>query len=238
MLVDIGLIGLSAVGRGAAAQLLSKTAHNLLTYDPDGRDCEGVDLCETAAEVFSKCDTIVLALDRESDLVTLCNGIAAFLRPGQILIDFTDISPALAHATANAARRQEAFYLDCGMFGAGPGLRPPLLLFVGGSSEAYAKVQSLLRCIASSCRYMGPSGRGQAGRVLSRALAAETQRQTTQMLALAQTLGMPEGCFMGFDEIAHPLAALHGETAAFSLDELESDRILAREIARRAGISD
>ena len=133
--MEIGVIGLGGNGRAVVGQLLEKTARNLSVYDPDGRSVRrAVNVCATAAELCDRCDRIVVALDASADLTRLCNSIAPFVRPGQIFIDLTDTSPALAHAAANGMRRLGAAYIDCGVFGR-EGLDGPFILFAGGDSE-------------------------------------------------------------------------------------------------------
>ena len=130
--MEIGVIGLGGNGRAVVGQLLEKTARNLSVYDPDGRSVRrAVNVCATAAELCDRCDRIVVALDASADLTRLCNSIAPFVRPGQIFIDLTDTSPALAHAAANGMRRLGAAYIDCGVFGR-EGLDGPFILFAGG----------------------------------------------------------------------------------------------------------
>ena len=144
--MEIGVIGLGGNGRAVVGQLLEKTARNLSVYDPDGRSVRrAVNVCATAAELCDRCDRIVVALDASADLTRLCNSIAPFVRPGQIFIDLTDTSPALAHAAANGMRRLGAAYIDCGVFGR-EGLDGPFILFAGGDSEAFAA--ALQRLIA------------------------------------------------------------------------------------------
>ena len=232
--MELGLIGLGETGQTVAAQLLAKTHHNLLVYDPDGRVFPETHRVLTAAELFSRCETIFLTLESENDLLHLLNAAIPFRQQGQMLIDLTRISPALAHKNANALRRRQVQYLDCGIFTAQADLSTPFLFFVGGSSEAFQRVQSLLRCVAPDCRYMGPSGRGQAARVICGAMTAELEETARRCLSLASGLGMSPECFTGFAAIADPLAFLQNRSAPFSPASLEQDKLLAREMEQRA----
>lgn len=238
--MEIGVIGLGACGRAVVGQLLEKTARNLSVYDPDGRTVRrAVDVCATAAELCDRCDRVVVALESAADLTRLCNSIAPFVRPGQVFIDLTDTSPALAHAVANGMRRLGAAYIDCGVFGR-EGLDGPFILFAGGDSEAFATAQPLIFCFAPDCHYAGPSGRGRAMRVICRSLAARLMREIDDASALAASFGVGREAFTGalaaFERIADPLAELRGGVPGFSYRELRQDAALAAEMARRAGL--
>lgn len=155
--MEIGVIGWAVTAARSSDSCLEKTARNLSVYDPDGRSVRrAVNVCATAAELCDRCDRIVVALDASADLTRLCNSIAPFVRPGQIFIDLTDTSPALAHAAANGMRRLGAAYIDCGVFGR-EGLDGPFILFAGGDSEAFAAALPLIRCFAPDCHYAGPA---------------------------------------------------------------------------------
>ena len=60
--MKIGVVGLDAAGCIIAGHLLAKTAHDICTYDPDGRRCGTIVRCDTAAELFDQCERIVIAL--------------------------------------------------------------------------------------------------------------------------------------------------------------------------------
>lgn len=149
----------------------------------------------------------MVALDASADLTRLCNSIAPFVRPGQIFIDLTDTSPALAHAAANGMRRLGAAYIDCGVFGR-EGLDGPFILFAGGDSEAFAAALPLIRCFAPDCHYAGPPGRGRAMRVICRALAAQLMRGVGEAAALAASFGVGREAFISalaaFERVADP----------------------------------
>ncbi|MEY8360404.1 NAD(P)-binding domain-containing protein [Anaerotruncus colihominis] len=237
--MKIGVIGLDTAGCIIAGHLLAKTAHDICTYDPDGRRCGTIVWCSAAAELFDQCERIVIALTTPAELTALCNAVSSFLHTGQIIIDLTDTSPALAHSIANGMRRFGVSYLDCGVFGSS-GLTEPFSVFVGGNGESFSAVQSLIRCFAPGCRYVGPSGRGQAMRIICRALASKLMCSIKDMEALAASFGISRPAFINllgsFEEIAAPLAELEGKIPPFDRKELLRDAALADEMARRAGL--
>ncbi|MEY8438606.1 NAD(P)-binding domain-containing protein [Anaerotruncus colihominis] len=237
--MKIGVVGLDAAGCIIAGHLLAKTAHDICTYDPDGRRCGTIVWCSAAAELFDQCERIVIALTTPAELTALCNAVSSFLHTGQIIIDLTDTSPALAHSIANGMRRFGVSYLDCGVFGSS-GLTEPFSVFVGGNGESFSAVQSLIRCFAPGCRYVGPSGRGQAMRIICRALASKLMCSIKDMEALAASFGISRPAFINllgsFEEIAAPLAELEGKIPPFDRKELLRDAALADEMARRAGL--
>ena len=166
----------------------------------------------------------MIALAAPAELTALCNAVSSFLHTGQIIIDLTDTSPALAHSIANRMRRFDVSYLDCGIFGRN-GLTEPFSMFVGGNGESFSAVQS---------------GRGQAMRIICRALASKLMCSIKDMEALAASFGVGRSAFIdllgSFEEIAVPLAELEGKIPPFDYKELLRDAFLADEMARRAGL--
>ena len=236
--MEIGVIGIGEIGQAVLTQLAQKTIHNLFAYDPDGRIAQGqVQQCTTAAELISRCSMVVFALASARDLVALCNGISGYLKQEQTIIDLTEISPALAHHIANGMRRFGVHYIDCGLVGKA-GLTAPFMLFVGGASSAFSQAGPLIRCFAPNCRYMGPSGRGQAVRLLCRDLSYQIQQQVEQTTALAEALGIGRSYFLEslqpFGEITHPLWMLEGEQPVFSQEKLKKDAKLVSQMQQRA----
>lgn len=237
--MKIGVIGLGETGMEIVSRLLRRTCHDLYVYDPDGRPCrKTVRLCNTAAQVCDACGVVFLALDTQSDQLALLNGVSGFLRPGSMVADFTPVSPAQAHKNANIFRRAEIGYLDCGVFSPGGQIAEPFICFVGGGGETFSRLNPLLRCVAPDCRHMGPSGRGQAVRMLCLSLAAGIERELENAAGLAGSLGIRRDYFMDsirlFESVAQPLAALTGDAPAFSAGELEEGDRISGEIGRRA----
>ena len=76
--MKIGVVGLDAAGCIIAGHLLAKTAHDICTYDPDGRRCGTIVRCDTAAELFDQCERIVIALAAPAELTALCNAVSAY----------------------------------------------------------------------------------------------------------------------------------------------------------------
>lgn len=236
--MEIGVVGLGENAEIVIESLLRKTAHNLFVYDPDKEDCaQHVTICQTAAELCERCEVVFLLLETAADLTALCNSIMPFIQEGCILIDLTDISPALAHTISNGMRRHGAAYIDCGIFGA-KGMQDPFILFAGGNSETFARVQPLLRCFAPDLHYMGPAGRGKAVRLFCRALALRMQESIAQTAALADAFGIKKEYFLdslaAFGKVAHPLASFSGGEPAILDERLEVDAQLVTEMAYRA----
>lgn len=236
--LEIGIIGLGRDGKIVLRHLLQKTVEDLAVYDPDGRTTRHpVRNYDTAAELCDHCETVILALETASDLTALCNGIAPYLHPGQLFIDLTPASPALAHAVSNGMRRHGVRYIECGIYGR-EGLEQPFLLFAGGSGEAFSAALPLLRCFAPDCRHLGPAGRGKAGRLLCRALDDSLQKAVAEIGDTASMLGIGRERFLdslgGFSGIADPLAALGGGSPVFPRELLAADTDMVSQMRQRA----
>lgn len=235
--MNVGIIGLGQAGARIVQELLHKTAHDLFVYDPDGRRTDAnTTACSSAAQVLDCCETVVLSFSRPGDLTTFCNTCAGFVRKGQLLIDVTDTSPALAHAVEKGMYRLGAHYVDCGLFGA-PDLSGPFLLYAGGRLPSFVMAQPLLRCIAQEVFFMGAPGKGRAARMVCGALAADVHKSITSAQTLSSALGLEAYGFADtlahFSKIARPFAELEGAPPVLPAEQLARDKKLAAHLRHR-----
>lgn len=232
--MQIGVIGLNANGQLVIDSLLSKTDESIYVYDAEGRTCpKNVTVCETAVQLCEKCDLIITALHTPAELANLFEQLSSSIRKGQVWIDLTEISPALAHKIASGMAARQANYLDCGIFGRN-GLAQPFIMFVGGANNVFAAVQPFLLCFAQECYYMGPSGRGQAMRIFCRSMSGRILDCLEDTSELAQAFGIERSYFFStlgrFHQIADPLGELGGGRPGFFRKELENDVQMAKQM--------
>lgn len=244
--MNIGIIGLGETGSEILLRLLRRTCHDIWAYDPDGRACDiendTVHTCTTAACICDACRILFVALESTAEQRALINGVFPFLREGTAIVDLTDCSPVQAHKNANALRRLGVGYLDCGIVSRNGCLSDPFLFLIGGDGALFSSLYTLLRCVAPDCRYMGPSGRGRAVRLICLALCARLQQQVEEAALLADSFGIRREAFFDaldpLPQIADPLAALHCRWPLLDSTELAKAEQLVAEMERRAGLRD
>src|SRR5690242_18047735 len=99
-MTTLGFIGLGNMGAPMAASL-RRGGHALVVYDANpgaGADLTGPDVrrVSSPAEVAEAARTILLSLPGPPEVRAVAEALLAHLRPGDLLIDLSTCSPALA----------------------------------------------------------------------------------------------------------------------------------------------
>lgn len=152
----IGWIGLGTMGRPMAERLL-KAGYDLVVYNRTIQKAEplmrqGALRAESPRAVAETCDvTITLVSDNQAltDVVIGQNGLYMGLGRGKIHIDMSTISPALARKLDRLSQAKEASFLHAPVLGSKPQAADgTLLIFAGGSSEAYQKCREIFETLS------------------------------------------------------------------------------------------
>jgi len=172
---NTGLIGAGLMGHGIAANIL-KHGHTLaFLAHPGNRPT--ADLVELGAEevadtgtLLERCEVLFLCVTgspQVEDVILGDRGVAATVRPGQIVVDLSTVEPATTHRAHRAVTERGAEYLDI------PMTRTPkeaeagrLNLIAGGDAATLEDLKPLLSSFAENIYHAGPVGAGHALKLL------------------------------------------------------------------------
>lgn len=170
-----GLIGAGLMGHGIAKNILTHGYPLAYLAHPGNRPTD--DLVELGAEAVPEIGDLVA----RSDVIFICvtgspqveqivfqdRGVAASVKPGQIVADLSTVEPSTTRRVHAAIQDQGAEYVDI------PMTRTPkeaeagkLNLLTGGDAATLETLQPLLASFAENIYHAGPVGAGHALKLL------------------------------------------------------------------------
>lgn len=193
-----GFIGLGAMGAPMAANLhragllkgvwnrtAERAAEFVTRYD-------GVIAHDDLAGIASQCKALVVCVSADDDLRAVVDVVLPHLAAGSLLIDCSTVASGTAEAMAAQCAEHDVLWLDAPVSGGTEGAKDgKLSIMCGGSDDAYAAAQPLLRVMGANINHMGGAGAGQATKAVNQVLGAGINRAVNEALAFGQALGLP-----------------------------------------------
>jgi len=194
----VGFIGLGVMGRSLAGHLL-KAGFPLVVYSRTRASAEvaitaGAQWAASPAELVSRCRLIFTMVGLPADVEQVYLGPGGLLQntaTGSLLIDLTTSTPALAQRIAEAATQRGLAALDAPVTGGDVGARnAQLSIMVGGTAEAFARAEPVLRLFGPTIVRHGPAGSGQHAKMCNQIMIACTMMGMCEALAYARGSGL------------------------------------------------
>jgi 2-hydroxy-3-oxopropionate reductase len=149
--------------------------------------------CASPKEVAEKAEVVITMLPDTPDVEAVlfgADGVAAGLRPGQLVIDMSSISPLATKEFARRIGQQGCGYLDAPVSGGEVGARAAsLTIMVGGPQAAFERAKPLLELLGRSITLIGPNGDGQTAKVANQIVVAMTIQAVGEALVFAAKAG-------------------------------------------------
>lgn len=186
----IGFIGLGNMGGPMAANLV-KAGHKVQGFDLVAPMPEGVARAASAAEAASGADIVVTMLPNGAILRAVAAEILPVLSPGSVLCDCSTVDVASARAVAADCATRGILAADAPVSGGIGGAQAGTLTFmVGGSEEAFLRIEPVLGAMGAKIVHCGASGAGQAAKICNNMILGVTMIATCEAFALADKLGL------------------------------------------------
>ncbi len=190
----INMLGTGAMGSGIALNLWKSGADvgvwNLKDRSYDNLlalKAKGIRTHELLEEAAADADVIGISVTNDQVLRAVCANMYAHVKAGAVIMDFSTVSPEASKEMAEWFAKKDVSFLDApvsgGMEGAQNGT---LTVMVGGDQGAYEKVLPLIEMFATVVRYMGPSGSGEAVKLVNQLLTGVNQAVVCEAMALAK----------------------------------------------------
>jgi len=107
------------------------------------------------------------------------------LKAGSVLVDMSTISPAVTRRIAEQLAAKGAHMLDAPVSGGSEGAKNgTLAVMVGGGAAVLERVQPVLKHLARTVTYVGPSGSGQLVKAINQVIIAGTYAAVAEGVAL------------------------------------------------------
>ena len=194
-MTTIAFIGLGNMGNPMAANLV-KAGHEVHGFDlmPENlkvaRD-NGVTVMANAAAAVKGAEVVVTMLPAGKHVLSVYQDVVKAADKGTLFIDSSTIdveSARKAHGVASAAGMLS---IDAPVSGGVGGAEAGTLTFMaGGSKEAFAKAEPILKPMAGKVVHCGDAGAGQAAKICNNMILGISMIGVGEAFVLAEKLGL------------------------------------------------
>jgi 3-hydroxyisobutyrate dehydrogenase-like beta-hydroxyacid dehydrogenase len=220
--MDVGFMGLGAMGRPMARNL-AKAGHHVLAWNRSPLESpEGVTLVDSPQTVGRETQVaflMVSAADAVEEVLFGEGGWAAGAKPGSVVIQSSTIGPTAAGRIASRVEAAGLGFLDAPVSGSvKPAENAQLTILGGGDQALFDRYQSLFEAIASRTVVFGPIGSGSAVKLAVNGLLVSVIAAAAESLSWLIG-GQPDldvELFASVIERISPLASARAETIAGS----------------------
>ena len=204
---DAGVIGLGAIGVPVSINLsrsFTVQGWNRSPIDHAGLMSSSVQLIESISDLSASIYLIVVS-DEESIFDVLRNGLLEILKPNDLLIILSTISPDAMFRIQESIQGKGARVVDAPVSGGDVGAqRGELSIMLAGDPEDCTRAEKILAPTAKSIRYVGALGKAQTLKACNQIIVGAHLVALAESLTLARRNGISDQDF--FDVISHGLA--------------------------------
>jgi 3-hydroxyisobutyrate dehydrogenase len=193
----VGVIGLGNMGSALANNLLS-AGFPLCVYDirPEAATSfieRGAEWCSSPAALAVNVDVVISMVFGPKEIESVVCGEGGLLSgdcSGKIWIDLTTSDPVLMRELAGRFTEKAGCAIDAPVTGSlDAAIRGDMIMFVGGSDEVIARVQSILDAIGET-RRVGDYGNGYVAKLVNNQLWKVHAAAIGEAMVLAKKAGL------------------------------------------------
>jgi len=203
--MDVGLVGLGAMGGGMAASLRRRGqrvhVHDARAGAARAFAAEGGVACASPAEVARACEVLVSVVVNAAQTEAVLfgtDGAAAALRPGSVFVMCSTVDPSWSAALEERLAALGILYLDAPISGgAAKAAKGEITMMTSGRAEAYAKCEAVLDSMAARVYKLGErAGAGSTVKIVNQLLAGVHIAAAAEAMALGIRAGVaPEAIY-------------------------------------------
>ena len=194
----LGFAGLGTMGSSMTANLVRSGYQVSVWNRTPGRDEELVSLgamrASSPAELASRSDIVIMCVTdspQVEEVLFANDGIAGALRPGDLVIDCSTISPTRAQEFGARLSKLGIAMLDAPVSGGSEGARlATLTIMVGGEPTDFERAKPVLSAMGRSISLLGPLGAGQWAKAINQVILAGTYLGVAEGMTLALKAGL------------------------------------------------
>jgi len=197
--VTLGFVGLGVMGGRMCRNLATKSGRPVVGFDLDRSRVDalagvGVQGAESIADVVAAADVVFLCLPGEPQVRSVClgaGGITEHARPGQVVVDMTTATTAIAREVARALAARGVDFADAPVARGVPSAEDGTLsITVGANDEVLRRIEPYLQCMGTEISHCGPVGTGQVMKLLNNMIVFETVSALAEAMAIATRAGV------------------------------------------------
>ena len=253
-MANLGFVGLGVMGGEMVNRLLSK-GHSVTGYNRTKGKAEwlikaGMKWADSPRAVAQAADIIFSMVTNSAALEAIVEGpegILAGLKPGQIYVDISTVSPHYSREVAAKVRSKGADMLDAPVSGSVITLQQGnLSVMAGGRKESFEKVKPVLLDIGPKVTHVGDNGLALVLKVASNLSLAVQMLAFSEGVLLAEKSGISREIAVEVltnSVIASPMVKYRGPfvlklpaEAWFNVNMMQKDMLLALELGRKLDV--
>ena len=197
-MATLGWIGIGEIGTPMVLRLI-EAGHRMTVW---GRTAErlrpaldaGANAAGSPADLAAACEAVFLCVtdgDAVEEVVFGPRGVAEGARRGSLIVDHSTIHPETARLASRRLRSQGVGWVDAPVSGGAAGAAAGTLsVFLGGASDAVARVRPWLDAYARNVTHIGDVGTGQIAKSCNQAIVAATVSIWAEVIAYARNCGI------------------------------------------------
>jgi 3-hydroxyisobutyrate dehydrogenase len=196
--MNVGLIGLGAMGRGMAASLRRK-GHAVSVFDVRADAMrefvkDGGTACDNPAQLARDCDVVVSVVVNAAQTEEILfgeNGAAKAMRKEAVFVMCSTVDPQWSAALEARLQALGLFYLDAPISGgAAKAASGEMTMMTSGRTEAYARCSGVLDAMAAHVYRLGDrAGPGSTVKIVNQLLAGVHIAAAAEAMALGIRAG-------------------------------------------------
>ena len=252
-MTTLGFVGLGHMGGNMAARFLA-AGYAVYGESRDRRHAEdhvhaGLAWCDTPREVAESADVLLTSLPDDAVLESVASGpdgILAGLTEAKVWVDMSTVSPRASVELAKRVQTTGAAMLDAPVSGSVPQVQAgTLTIMVGGSEQAYARVEPILRELGTPT-HIGENGQGLVLKLAINISLAVQMLAFAEGLLLAERAGIDRKLavdVMAQSPIGSPMLKARADLvldlpdeAWFDVGLMQKDIVLALDAARQLSV--
>ncbi|OYR22717.1 3-hydroxyisobutyrate dehydrogenase [Brucella thiophenivorans] len=194
-MATIAFIGLGNMGGPMAANLV-KAGHKVVGFDLLAAHLEeakanGLEIATSALEAVQSADAVITMLPAGKHVLSVYEDTTPYARKDSVFIDCSTIDVGSARKAHEIAARHGQLSVDAPVSGGTGGAAAGTLTFMaGGSDDAFAKAEPLLKPMAGKIVHCGGDGAGQAAKICNNMILGISMIGVSEAFVLAEKLGL------------------------------------------------
>lgn len=194
-MAKVGFIGIGLMGLPMCRRLLEANIE-LSVFNRNPQKCaplvaEGANHSESLQQLVQKVEVIMMCISNTEAVQGVAEQILPYITEGQVIVDFSSISPDATGQLAAQFSEKGAYWIDSPVSGGVAGAEAgSLAIMAGGDEEIVDRVRPLLAPLSQRVTYMGPSGSGQTTKICNQMIVSCNVLVMAEVMAMAKKAGV------------------------------------------------
>ena len=189
----IAFLGMGLMGSRMASRLID-AGYKVAVWNRSATACDPLLAKGATALEFSKMSdypVIFMCLADDQAVNAVFEQIKDYLKPQQVIVDFSSLSVKTTQDLADQATRRHAYWIDSPVSGGTGGAEQgTLVIFAGGNAHVIEQLAPLYQVLSQRVTRMGDNGTGQATKICNQLIVAANSALIAEAVALADLAGV------------------------------------------------